>query len=72
MKEHFSKKVDNMKHEVEKARQDFEETKQALAEIATKANIETSEKHRLDQEYKKHLQLMETKLQALRRKQKVQ
>lgn len=60
-----------MKQELEKAKREVEESKKTLEEYENKANYEVAEKQKVELEYKKKLQAMETKLQALKRKQKV-
>lgn len=70
-KKQFSEKIKSMKQELEKAKREVEESKKTLEEYENKANYEVAEKQKVELEYKKKLQAMETKLQALKRKQKV-
>ena len=60
-----------MKQELEKAKREVEDSRATLEEYETKANYEVAEKQKVELEYKKKLQTMEAKLQALKRKQKV-
>ena len=60
-----------MKQELEKARKGLEDSKRTLEEYESKATYEVSEKQKVEMEYKKKLQTVEAKLQALKRKQKV-
>lgn len=60
-----------MKQELEKAKKELEDSKKTLEEYESKANYEVSEKQKVEAEYKKKLQTVETKLQGLKRKQKV-
>ncbi|XP_020621415.1 kinesin-like protein KIF27 [Orbicella faveolata] len=69
-KKQFSEKVKSMKQELEKAKKELEDSKKTLEEYESKANYEVSEKQKVEAEYKKKLQTVETKLQALKRKQK--
>ena len=50
---------------------ELEESKTALEGYESKANYEVAEKQKVEAEYKKKLQTVEAKLQALKRKQKV-
>ena len=71
MKKQYSEKIKSMKQELEKAKRELEESKKTLEGCESKANYEVSEKQKVESEYKKKLQTVEGKLQALRRKQKV-
>lgn len=70
-KKQFSEKIKSMKQELEKAKKELEDSKKTLEEYESKANYEVSEKQKVEAEYKKKLQTVETKLQGLKRKQKV-
>ncbi|KAL9978810.1 hypothetical protein ACROYT_G016376 [Oculina patagonica] len=69
-KKQFSEKIKSMKQELEKAKKELEDSKKTLEEYESKANYEVSEKQKVEVEYKKKLQTVEAKLQALKRKQK--
>lgn len=71
MKKQYSEKIKSMKQELEKAKRELEESKKTLEGCESKANYEVSEKQKVESEYKKKLQTVEAKLQALKRKQKV-
>ena len=70
-KKQFSERIKSMKQELEKAKKELEDSRKALEEYESKANYEVSEKQKVEAEYKKKLQTVEAKLQALKRKQKV-
>lgn len=69
-KKQFSEKIKSMKQELEKAKREVEDSRATLEEYETKANYEVAEKQKVELEYKKKMQTMEAKLQALKRKQK--
>lgn len=69
-KKQYSDKIKSMKQELEKAKRELDESKKAMEEFESKANHEVTEKHKVEAEYKKKLQSVEAKLQALKRKQK--
>ena len=71
MKRQYSEKIKSMKQELEKAKKELEESKKTLEGCESKANYEVTEKQKVESEYKKKLQTVEAKLQALIRKQKV-
>ena len=71
VKRQYSEKIKSMKQELEKAKRELDESKKAVEEYEFKANYEVTEKHKVEVEYKKKLQTVEAKLQALKRKQKV-
>ena len=70
-KKQYSEKIKFMKQELEKAKKELEESKKTLEEYESRANYEVAEKQKVETEYKKKLQAVEAKLQALKRKQKV-
>lgn len=70
VKRQYSEKIKSMKQELEKAKRELDESKKAVEEYEFKANYEVTEKHKVEVEYKKKLQTVEAKLQALKRKQK--
>lgn len=68
MKKQYTEKIKTMKHEVDKAKKELEDTKKTLEALESN---EVAEKHKVEMEYKKKLHSVEAKLQILKRKQKV-
>ena len=68
MKKQYAEKIKTMKHEVDKAKAELEETRKALEAAETN---EQTEKHKIEAEYKKKLHSVESKLVVLKKKQKV-
>lgn len=69
-KNQYSEKIKSMKQELEKAKKELEESKKTLEEYESKTNHEVAEKQKVETEYKRKLQAVEAKFQALKRKQK--
>ncbi|XP_061178029.1 kinesin-like protein KIF27 isoform X2 [Saccostrea echinata] len=66
----YAEKIKHLEKEKEKTKSDLEETHKLLTELETNKHQEKVEKQRLQQEYKKKLELSKAKMSAIQRKQK--
>uniref|UniRef100_K1PAX1 Kinesin-like protein KIF27 n=1 Tax=Magallana gigas TaxID=29159 RepID=K1PAX1_MAGGI len=66
----YADKIKHLEREKEKTRSELEETQKVLTDLESNKHQEKMEKQRLQQEYKKKIELAKAKMSAIQRKQK--
>lgn len=66
----YADKIKHLEREKEKTRSELEETQKVLTDLESNKHQEKIEKQRLQQEYKKKIELAKAKMSAIQRKQK--